>query len=374
MASYDFLRYVIHRVQHIVPFLGSRSLYASLGTSSENEGGAMSRLALFIACVFAPLAAFAHHSRAPYDVTREILIEGTITKLDWRNPHILLTLSTRSANGEPSLQEIEVWAVSEARALGLSREAIAPGADVTVRAHPSRRGVGARALGLDVTTGDGSVYPLNTDGRLALVPTRREAAQGLAGQWVPALESYNELLSVMQSWPRTEAGRAAQAERARRLAVPGVPLLGICEPFPPPPLTYFPDLRTIEIGETSVVMRFEAQGMNLERIVHLNRTEHPRDLTPSTMGHSIGRFEGEALVVDTVGIAPHPLGWSPSARLIERLSLTQDRMNLDYTLTIDDPEYLVEPVSHNAVWHHRPDLAPSTERCDPEIARRILEE
>jgi hypothetical protein len=332
----------------------------------------MSRLMLFIACVVGPLAAFAHHSRAPYDATREILIEGTVSKLDWRNPHILLTLSTRSANGEASLQEIEVWAVSEARALGLSREAIAPGAYVTVRAHPGHR-VGARALGLDVITRDGGVYPLNTDGRLAIVPTRR-VARGLAGQWVPALESYKELLSVMQTWRRTEAGRAAQAERARRLAVPGVPILGICEPFPPPPLTYFPDLRTIEIGETSVVMLFEAQGMNLERIVHLNQTEHPRDLTPSTMGHSIGRFEGDALIVDTVGIAPHPLGWSPSARLIERLALTQDRMNLEYTLTIDDPEWLVEPVSHAAVWHHRPDLAPSSEGCDPEIARRILEQ
>jgi hypothetical protein len=334
----------------------------------------MSRLILLIAFVLGPLAAFAHHSRAPYDVTREIVIEGTVTKLDWRNPHILLTLSTLSANGEPSVQEIEVWAVSEARALGLSREAIAPGAYVAVRAHPGRRGVGARALGLDVTTRDGSVYPLNTDGRLAIVPARRAAAQGLAGQWVPALESYSELLSAMQTWPRTEAGRAAQAERARRLAIPGVPLLGICEPFPPPPLTYFPDLRTIEINETTVVMRFEAQGMHLERIVHLDRTEHPRDLTPSTMGHSIGHFEGDALVVETVGIASFPLGWSPSARLIERLALTEDRLDLEYTLTIDDPEWLVEPVSHTAVWRHRPDLAPSTEPCDPEIARRILEE
>ena len=65
-------------------------------------------------------------------------------------------------------------------------------------------------------------------------------------------------------------------------------------------------------------MRFEAQGLNLERIVHLDQAEHPAVLAPSVMGHSIGRWEDHSLVIDTVRIAPHPLGWSPSARLIER--------------------------------------------------------
>ena len=150
-------------------------------------------------------------------------------------------------------------------------------------------------------------------------------------------------------------------------------MLGICEPFPPPPLSYFPDLRTIDVGDASVVMRFEAQGMNLERLVHLDQAEHPQSLAPSIMGHSIGRWEGDTLVIDTVAIAPHPLGWSLSARLIERLTLGRDRMHLEYALTIEDPEYLVEPVSYTATWDHRPDLEPSGEGCDPDIARRALE-
>jgi hypothetical protein len=326
------------------------------------------------ACALAPAAAFAHHSHAPYDLTRETVVEGTVAKLDWRNPHTLMTVETRGSGGETVLQEIEVWSVSEARALGLPREVIAPGAHVTVRAHPGRRGLGARALGLDVRTDDGAVYPLNTDAGLAIPPLVSVEAQGLAGRWVPTLESFNELLPVMRSWPYTEAGRAAQAERARRLGVTGVAILGICEPFPPPPLSYIPDLRTIEVGDASVVMRFEAQGLNLERIVHLDQAEHPPDLAPSIMGHSIGRWEGDSLVIDTVGIAPHPLGWSPSARLIERLTLTEDRMHLEYVFTIEDPEYLAEPVAYTAMWNHRPDLEPSGEACDPEIARRALEE
>jgi hypothetical protein len=325
------------------------------------------------ACALASAPAFAHHSRAPYDLTRETVIEGTVAKLDWRNPHILMTVETRGSGGETVLQEIEVWAVSQARALGLPRDVIAPGAHVAVRAHPGRRGLGARALGLDVRTDDGSVYPLNTDAGLAIPPLISVEAQGLAGRWVPTLESFNEFQRVGRSWSFTEAGRAAQAVRARRLGTAGV-LLGICEPFPPPPLSFIPDLRTIEVGDASVVMRFEAEGLNLERIVHLDQAEHPPTLAPSVMGHSIGRWEGESLVIDTVGIAPHPLGWSPSARLIERLTLTADRMYLEYALTIEDPEYLAEPGVYTATWNHRPDLEPSGEACDPENARQALEE
>jgi hypothetical protein len=36
-----------------------------------------------------------------------------------------------------------------------------------------------------------------------------------------------------------------------------VAALGICEPFPPPILGVFPDLRTIEVGDATVVLRFE---------------------------------------------------------------------------------------------------------------------
>ena len=82
-----------------------------------------------IACAatLVPVAAFAHHSRAVFDSKQEVVIEGTVTKLDWRNPHIYFTVETKGSGGEPLLQEIEATSVSEAQALGLSKEAIAPG-------------------------------------------------------------------------------------------------------------------------------------------------------------------------------------------------------------------------------------------------------
>jgi hypothetical protein len=112
--------------------------------------------------------------------------------------------------------EIEVTSVSEAPVLGLTKEAIAPGSPVVVRVHPGRSGPRARAVGLVVTTGDGTVYPLNTDARLAIRAAAAVQAPGIAGRWAPTLESFNGVMAATRSWPLTEAGRAAGAEAARR--------------------------------------------------------------------------------------------------------------------------------------------------------------
>jgi hypothetical protein len=255
--------------------------------------------------------------------------------------------------------------------LGLPREALAPGARVTLRAHPGRGGAGSRAVGLVVTSGAGAVYPLNTDARLA---TRHAdvPARGIAGHWAPTLESFNGVFAAMRSAPLTESARAAAAAG-------GGASLGVCEPFPPPVLSIFPDVRAIEVDEATILLRFEgAVGLPMERLVHLNQ-QHPVGVAPSLMGHSIGRFEGETLVIDSVGFLPHPFGGlflpsGPDKHLVERLTLSSDRLHLEYTFTLEDPLSLTAPLTYTATWDHRPDLTLSGEPCDPEVARRLLQE
>jgi len=339
----------------------------------------MSRQLKFVAaavCVLGPVAALAHHSRANYDMTKEIVVEGTVVDLAWKNPHISMTIATQSPGAEQARQEIELSSVSEALALGLKKEAIEPGARVVVRAHPGRSGPGAKAAGLDVRASDGTVYPLNVDARLAVIPAAQPAS-GIAGHWAPTLESYPGLAVIARPMQVTEAGRAAAAEARRASAGTGGALP--CEPFPPPFLSLFPDLRTIDVNDATVVMRFEgAIGVPMERVVHLNQDDHPVGMTPSLMGHSIGRWEGESLVIDTVGFTPHRFGVltfpsGPNKHLVERLALTKDRLQLEYTLTLEDPDVLAAPFTFTAVWNHRPDLQFSGVACDPEVARRAVQ-
>jgi hypothetical protein len=326
------------------------------------------------------MVAIAHHSRAVFDTKKEVVIEGTVAKLDWMNPHIYFTVETKDLRGETVLQEIEASSVSEAVALGLRKEAIAPGAHVVVRANPNRQGMG-RASGLDVRTSDGAVYPLNTDAKITIAHAVAAEAQTLAGRWAPTLASFSELLPVAQSWPFTAAGRTAQAEMANRLLRPAdVAALGICEPIPPPLLSIFPDMRTIEITDTTVTMRFEgAVGLRMERVAHLDQKEHPAGVAPSLMGHSIARWEDETLVVDTVAFEPYPLGLiaapsSPRKRLVERFTLAEDHLHLQYVFTLEDPQNLAEAASYTATWDYRPDLAFSDVPCDADTARRFTKQ
>ena len=324
--------------------------------------------------------ALAHHSGAAYDRARLITIEGTVTALSWKNPHISLTLETKGADGALLLQEIEVMSVAQARGLGLRREAISPGARVVVLAAPNRRGSGHRAFGVTVSTSDGAVMPLSSFARLSASPPPVVEAQGLAGNWVPTVESFGVVVAAGGAAPVTAAGRAAREQALSRYSAAGGAGAGICVPLPPPLLHVFPDLRTIEVADAAVVIRSETNGVKQERVVHLDQDAHPAGLEPTVEGHSIGRWEGGTLVIDTVAFAASwgrdSLVWLPTradTHLVERLTLAQDRRHLEYELTLDIPEHLVAPVTFRATWDHRPDLEPTEETCDPEAAQATLQ-
>lgn len=332
------------------------------------------KLLLFAAGLFGLGSASAHHSQAPYDMASEVVIEGEVVELQWRNPHIAMTLEVTGQNGEPFLQEVEIASVSEVRALGIDQDAIPLGARVAVQAHPGRRGPEARVFGLALTRSDGTRIPLHPFAGFANIPDTGAVASGLGGRWAPGAEGLPAVFDVMLTWPYTESANAMLQGSVGREGSS----LGVCKDIPPPLLSIFPDLREIEISDTAVVMRFEAQGQNQQRVVRLNETEHSADVEASLSGDSIGWWEGETLVVDTIAFTPHAHGafaWVPSGpdkHLIERFTLEEDRLHLRYEVTMEDPESLTGPATLTMLWDHRPDLEQSGVACDPEIAERLL--
>ena len=326
-------------------------------------------------CAAVPAPVFAHHSAAIYDLTKEVLLEGTLANVAWTNPHIYLTVETVGTDGRPLLQEIEVAPIAAARASGLEKERLVVGSHVIVRANPSRRGPGGIVKGLDIATNDGAIYPLAASGRNSTAPSVTAKAVGLAGNWAPAPTVILGLRqAVLTHWPLTEAGRTALADLQGQLAASAG-----CDPFPPPMLTALNMLRTIELRDEFLMLRFDTDWGNVERSVRLNQRTHANNVTPTLLGDSIGWWEGDTLVIDTVGFAPHRQGVGfgvPSSsrkHMVERFSLTDDRLNLRYEFTLEDPDYLSAPVSHTALWQHRPDLEASGVACDPEVALRFLE-
>jgi hypothetical protein len=78
------------------------------------------------------------------------------------------------------------------------------------------------------------------------------------------------------------------------------------------------------------------------RVVHMDGRPHPGNLEPTYFGHSVGRWDGDTLVIDTVGfnekfwISREGMPHTSQLHTIERLART-DFDTLRYEITIDDP-------------------------------------
>ena len=105
----------------------------------------------------------------------------------------------------------------------------------------------------------------------------------------------------------------------------------------------------VDIPETKRIYIFDVGGPHTFRTIYMDGRPHPKDLDPSYYGHSAGRWEGESLVVDTVGYntkfwmdregTPH----TEQLHLVERFTRT-DFNSLKYEATVDDPG------AYTAVW------------------------
>ena len=104
-----------------------------------------------------------------------------------------------------------------------------------------------------------------------------------------------------------------------------------------------------------IVIRHEY--MDVVRRVNLDSREHPAEIEPSMVGHSVGWFEGEELVIDTVGfragvLFPHPgILHSAQMHVVERLSLSQDGSQLIREYLATDPLYFSKPMPGKVVWN-----------------------
>jgi hypothetical protein len=306
----------------------------------------------------------AHHSQAAFDQSREITIEGTVSRLDWKNPHIYLIVQTTDGDGRKRLQQVEGLAVTQALVDGLDRKALQPGTHVLVRANPNRHGADRTVRGLDVvTTADGKVHPMY---RHSATGPRLQPATSIAGKWAPSLAETGKVFGVVRNeWKLTPAASAGQ-------------LVGACEVEPIPFLAAINELRTIEVSATSVKFRFDNSGDRAAREVHLDQKQHPANPRPSLFGHSIGHWDGGTLVIDTVGYRPHVSGLfsgipaGAGKHTVERVSLAPDHLHLRYQVTIEDPQFLAAPATLDMLWDHRPDLDFAKVSCDKEVSDRYL--
>lgn len=95
------------------------------------------------------------------------------------------------------------------------------------------------------------------------------------------------------------------------------------------------------------------------RTVYMNGRTRPANQAPTLLGHSVGRWEGDTLVVETSGVTANITGWdaqhSDQLRVVERFSRSQDGDTLLLTATLEDPWSLREPLVMKKIWRWAPD-------------------
>ena len=335
----------------------------------------MNRIAeVAVACsmsIALAMPVLAHHSAAAYDTQKEIKMTGTVKVYTFKNPHVYMTVEVKKADGSTGMLEVEAGAASVLNPLGFNKDSVKVGEVVTITGNPSRNSPDKLMLGKDLVKSDGTYYPLNIASR-SVYATKNEVATSIAGTWFSPRTEFTRFLGGARGWSATDKGRTAMTAPAD----PKATTQKDCVPIGVPALMFYPVANTITVERDRVVMKVD--WMDAQRIVYLDGRKHPAADQTSLLGHSVGRWDGKTLVVETANFKEHPMGLSTSLpsstqkRVTERFALSPDGKNLVYSGTVEDPVYLARPIDWTGTWEYRPGMPHSNQKCDLDVARKFL--
>jgi hypothetical protein len=335
------------------------------------------RMAVVPFFLLACFSASAHHSRAHFLIDERVTIEGTITEVSWSSPHIYVTLETEDAK----IWTLEGHSIPGSIRVGWTKDSVKVGDYAIVVAHPNRDPTKTFAMLYSATLADASTYYAYAVPQGARVPaavsTRPTApSTDFAGTWsAPSSlrESTIDSYRAPTDWPLTNRGRA----QADAFDVDDDPVLDCVAMGVPRLILSTYAQRFTRTADTVVI---EKERTPQIRVVHLNGAPRPRDFVPNELGYSAGRIESDGtLVIETDGFAETPWGnargldSSSRKRVVERYKLTADGYGMDVSYTIDDPEYLREPVTVRSQYRKIADIAFIPEACEVDTARRHLQ-
>ena len=108
----------------------------------------------------------AHHSiQAQFDIHKTVSVSGTVSKIEWINPHSYLTVNVKDAKGKVEKWAFELGGANTLRRAGMSRAdrgGLKPGDQVTVSALAAKDGSNSGFL-QELKISDGRVFKFTTD-------------------------------------------------------------------------------------------------------------------------------------------------------------------------------------------------------------------
>ncbi len=330
-------------------------------------------------------SAHAHHGFGLFELETELRFEGVITGMDFVNPHSYLYFDRVDENGNTIQMRCEMRAATLLRRSGWSEEMFEPGLPITLDANPHRDDptvcytenltIGDRptinrnqqfSIESTVDTSDRALVTASGDPNISgdwaveqkvlTVPPSGGRGSMVLKRFTEAFAAGEITLEEMEAFDPpaptavyTARGQA-EADAFEMWSVEDNPRLS-CNPqsiiydwvfdWPVNRITQ----TATAAGEDVIDMDYGLYSFF--RRINLDMDEHPANLEPSNAGHSIGRWYGNMLVVDTAGfeagVLRPPTRNSEEMRVIERYTLDTDDWSITREYSVTDPVYLAEP-------------------------------
>ena len=335
-------------------------------------------LAGLVAAAGIALPVQAHHSDAGIDMESVVAFEGIVREFVWKNPHVYVAVDIEKDDESSITWELQMSAVSILSRGGWTKETLSPGDRVSVRANPAQDG---RHYGI--------LQSVEKDGGLALAATAKAPevtprTTTLAGNWLTDRATtksypggYDGLFHALLKL--NDKGKAAKAAfDVLSDENPDASCVG--RPTPSALVSTSLYLMQIDLTQQDEVIILRGERFNEVRTVYMDGRPHPDPDVRLATGHSTGRWDGDTLVIDTTNFVDHRSPYQigvPSSGLkhvVERYRLGEEGTHIDAEFTLDDPEYLVEPMSHSLQLIYSPHLEMLHVDCDQESSSRFLVE
>lgn len=175
-------------------------------------------------------------------------------------------------------------------------------------------------------------------------------------------DEYGGLKLKPAALEKAEAWEPADEMSLSRVCLPPSIVYAIQGPFP------------FEVHQTPELIVFKYEYFDQVRLIHMDGRDHPpADAPYSKMGHSVGRWDGDELVIDTTHIAAstitnNGLDHSDKIHMVERYKLSADGKRLMATQWFEDPEVLDNNGARFIEWTKQPGQYVYPYECDPSFA------
>ena len=323
-----------------------------------------------------PGLVFSHHSVSVHFNPSVIMeLEGEVTEILWRNPHVSFTLKVTNNNDAVADWDLETHSLSIMRRMDVIEPFVKIGDQVKVAGWPTRRGQGIFVNNMLLPTGEEFVFmfkaepaDLRWSDRLWGTNDRWFAEsgdssaeeRGIFRVWSTTLAGGQHFLWLPE-YPLTEEAREAQAtfdpltdDPLLNCGLKGMPAI-MSAPYP------------LEFVDEGNIITVQIEEYDTTRTIHMG-TRPSVMPAPSILGYSTGHWEDSTLVVMTTGInwgyfASRGIPTSENIEIVERFTPIENGSKLQYEITVTDPATFTQPVVMGKTWIWLPDVKVEPYEC-----------